>query len=133
MNENANLLISKLIERTKSKEICWRSYDVSSNLLKPLKKDVFSDSYPDTDTIEADSCYFATYLDTTFFLMTYLDVFNNISVRLYVQTDSSRSAKLYIKTTELDVFVVSELKRLYNIVESYDDPIEDSVRNFIGL
>ena len=133
MNENANLLISKLIERTKNQEICWRSYDVSTNLLKPLKQDIFGNNYSDTDTVLTDSCYFATYLDTTFFLMTYLDVFSNVSVRLYVQTESSRSAKLYIKSTESDIFVVSELKRLYNIVESYDDPIDDSVRNFIGI
>ncbi|MGN1158225.1 MAG: hypothetical protein ACI4TK_18800 [Agathobacter sp.] len=133
MNENTTLLIAKLIERTKSQQLIWDKYNVSSNLLKPEKNDFFVQNVSSYDAFIDEASYCVTYLDTTFFLIATSNFYKNPLVKLYVQTDSSRSSKLYATTDEDDISVTSELKRLYNIVESFYDPIDDSVRSFIGI
>ena len=133
MNENAHLLLDKLIKETKNLSISWRKYDPNIELLKPTKKDLFSADNDELSTYAPiDASYVCNYQSTQFFLLAYDDLWAGPFIKLYVQTLDSNHSKLYAASTgENDFDIITELKRLYNLVESFDDPIENSIRDFI--
>ena len=135
MNENTNTLINKLIVRTKDQLLRWSKYNSSIIPLKDTKRDLFNTSkYLDNShALVNDACYYSNHFDTFFFLMVYKDYLNNSIIKLHVQTADSEYSKIYASTAEDDAQIISELKRLYNLVDSYDDPIEENIRIFINL
>lgn len=135
MNENAYLLITKLIEQTKSLSLHWCGYATSPILLKPVKREIFSDStfFPEQQPIINEASFLCQHGNAVFLLIAAEDLWGNPFLTLYVQTTDSSYSKVYASTEDNDIQISSELKRLYNLIDSMDDPVDDSVRNFIDL
>lgn len=132
MIDNTDKLISKLIEKTKNHELLWKKYDAAIYSLKTEKDNQFSStSNSNFDENQYDSSYVAYSFGTIFFLITYYNLLGAPNIKLCVQTDTSSYSKTYAHTGDSNKNIISELKRLYNIVESYDDPIDESIRAFI--
>lgn len=133
MNENSLALILKLIAETKEGHLRWCKYDTLSNELKPEKADIFSPKGSFSGALCEDYCYMARHESTFFFLITQEDILGYPYIVLYAQTHDSAYSKAYASTSGSAVNIISELKRLYNIVESLDDPIDNSIRAFIDF
>lgn len=134
MTETTMPLISRLIEKTKNNDLTWSKYNEDDNPLKNTKKDFFTSKSVKHDHMIFDSCYSCQFNNTSFFLMAY-DSYNRSGtyVVLYAQTKDSEYSREYASTNSDNTEEISELKRLYNIVESYSDIVEDSIRKFINL
>lgn len=136
MNENTMPLINKLIEETKNELLVWSKYDIENDFLKPTKKNFFSETLNNADRIIYESSYLCRFHDTSFFLIAYDRFMQDAYVTLYAQTKYSEYSRAYASTCSVEdsnTDEISQLKRLYNLVETYSDIIEDSIRKFINL
>ena len=136
MSENTMPLIKKLIEETKNENLKWRKYDEHIDSLKPTKKGFFSSGISNYDSPVYNSCYLSQFDNTLFILIAYDTFSKGGYISLFAQTTDSTYSIRYATTDSADnsnTNEISELKRLYNLVETYSDLVEDSVRKFINL
>lgn len=139
MNDNTLLLIANLIERTKSGELSWHHYQNSSFDLKPIYSSPVESTIMDiaVDTIGKpvfipEDSYVCSYNDGCFFLLLYRYLVTNTRIDLQVQTKNSKNSKIYASSDD-NVEISSQLKRLYNLVDSIPSSaeIDDFINTFI--
>lgn len=138
MNDCA-LLIEKLIKMTKDNSLCWVHCNKSNIALKPLPTSPLNlDSHPrfsskDLSTLKLNESYVCNYEHGYFFLLLYQSPFRD-SLSLRVQTDTAEYSRVYISTDETDeVNIISQLKRLYNLISSTQstEDIDVFINDFI--
>lgn len=138
MTDNQILeLIQKLIDKTKLNKIYWRRYKNSDFTLKPLRKlatenTVYNFELTSTALDSANS-YVCKVNNGYFFLIFIQNIFSG-DIYLYSQTDDSEFSRIYASTENLsDVQIVSQLKRLYNIVDVSlsNAPIDAFIEDFL--
>lgn len=137
MNTNALSLIEQLIERTKNEEISWKPYSNEKSKVKPLYSSLL-DSASISSAITRpvflpNGSYFCTYNNGCFFLLLYQLVTSSVKIELRAQTNHSTNSKLCASSSTDDSQVASQLKRLYNLVESKPDSseIDEFINSFI--
>lgn len=139
MNDNTLLLISNLIERTKSGELSWNHYQNSSFDLKPLYSSPLEGSVMElaVDTINKpilipEDSFVCSYNNGYFFLLLYRYLVTNTRIVLQVQTETSKNSKIYASSDD-SVEISSQLKRLYNLIDSTPSSaeIDDFISDFI--
>lgn len=122
-------LISKLIQKTKHQSIKWKN-TLSSDSIKPPKSIEFKAYIQNVLLFNKENCYYADYNGGQFFLI-FDDMSNDIV--LLVQTPSSSYSQMYASTLdESNADIISELKRLYNLVDSIDYDVSTFVDDFIA-
>lgn len=129
MNDTTLKLISKLIQKTKQHSIKWR-HAHSRALVKPTKSKEFEVYLQNTLLFDTENSYYADYNRGQFFLIS-----DGVShdVTLLVQSRHSSYSMAYASTVnEADTNIISELKRLYNIVDSIDYDVSAFVDNFLA-
>lgn len=134
MYEYAHELVDTLITKTKSRNLQWLKYDASQTELKPEKISFFESSQPIEGPIIPDDSYVADCGGMFCFLIMRIGLFDTPYLTLYVQTKNSAHSKFCASTSDMteNVNIIVELKRLYNLVESLDDPIDECLRAFIN-
>lgn len=139
MNDPVSKFISVTIDRTKQNQLHWISLVHSKIRIKPNKS--FDSLDPDLIKmyenfelhIEEERSYVTQYNNGEIFLVMSIDYSQTdpYSIDLIVQTQSSKYSVLYASTTNEDFNVSSELKRLYNIVDSSDPDVSQFINSFI--
>ncbi len=127
--DTAFKLISKLIHKTKNHSIKWKSVQ-STALIKPFTSKKYSTYLENIFLLDMNNSYYADYNGGQFFL-----IIDEVSrdVTLIVQIPSSSHSMIYASTVdEIDTDIISELKRLYNLVDSIDYDISAFVDEFIN-
>ena len=139
MNDNALPLIANLIERTKNEKLSWHHYSNSSFDLKPIYSSPLEGSVVElaVDTINKpvlipDDSFVCSYNNGCFFLLLYRYLVTNTRIVLQVQTKTSKNSKIYASSDD-SVEISSQLKRLYNLVDSVPSSaeIDDFISDFI--
>ncbi len=98
--------------------------------IKPPKLEEFESYIQNVVCFNQESCYYADYHGGRFFL-----IYDGASydITLLVQTSSSSYSQVYASTLdENSIDIVSELKRLYNLVDSMDYDVFTFVNDFIS-
>lgn len=129
MNDTTPKLISKLIQKTKHHSIKWKRAH-SPALVKPTKSEEFEVYLQNVLLFDIENSYYADYNGGQFFLIS-----DEVShdVTLLVQSLSSSYSMVYASTVnETDTNIISELKRLYNIVDSVDYDVSAFVDDFLA-
>lgn len=139
-NQNLELLNS-LIEKTKSNSIHWKPLSSCPVDIKTEKGHNSNLNISDTainaitfQQVNKSLSYFVHYKDGYIFLLL-KDSFANLektTISLVVQTELSNNSMEYATTQDKDNQVIASLKRLYNIVDSYDYDIASFVNDFIN-
>lgn len=144
MNKTVLSLIDQLIERTKTKELSWKPYSNFKSALKPL----YSSSLKLSPILSAsqsinkpvlipEESYVCVYNNGYFYLLLYRSMISGTEITLRVQTNSSKNSKIYASTSSVsedNLQISSQLKRLYNLVESTPvfTEIDDFINDFIS-
>lgn len=130
-------LIQKLIDKTKLNKIYWRRYEHSDFELKPLKKLATETSLYDFELmstpLDPSNSYVCKVNNGYFFLIFIPNIFGG-NIYLYSQTDDSEFSRVYASTENLnDVQIVSQIKRLYNLVDVSlsNAPIDAFIEDFL--
>ena len=139
MNDPVSKFISVTIDRTKQNQLHWISLVHSKIRIKPNKS--FDSLDPDLIKmyenfelhIEEERSYVTQYNNGEIFLVMSIDYSQTdpYSIELIVPPQSSKYSVLYASTTNEDFNVSSELKRLYNIVDSSDPDVSQFINSFI--
>lgn len=139
MNDQVSKFISITIDKTKKNQLHWISLSRSEIKIKPNK--LYGSLDPSLIKIyknlklhiEEKRSYVAQYNDGEIFLVMSIDYSqaDPYSIDLIVQTQFSKHSVLYASTTNEDFNVSSELKRLYNIVDSSDPDVSQFIDSFI--
>lgn len=144
MNKTVLSLINQLIERTKTEELSWKPYSNFESVLKPLYSSplklspMISASQSITKPVLIpEESYVCIYNNGYFFLLLYRSMLLGTEITLRVQTKSSENSKIYASTSsdsEDNLQISSQLKRLYNLVESTPvfAEIDEFIDNFIS-
>ena len=140
MNNQNIELINSLIAKTKSNLIHWESFSSCPVSIKEEKSYNLDFNHYSANanailrpTIIDNSSYFVHYKDGYIFLLA-KNSFTSIdkpTISLVVQTEHSNFSLEYASSKDDDKQISSSLKRLYNIVDSYDYDIASFVNNFI--
>ena len=138
MTDNQILeLIQKLIDKTKLNKIYWRRCQNSDFALKPLRKlatETVIYNFELTSTkIDLSNSYVCKINNGYFFLIFIPSILSG-DIYLYSQTDDSEFSRVYASTEALDdVQIISQLKRLYNIVDVSlsNAPIDAFIEDFL--
>jgi len=139
MTETSISFIEKIIEKTKQNELRWIRYEQGNVELKPDKNNSLTNTALVAmrsalePTPNKKSSFYAEYKDGFIFLIFYSDpITHSGRITLRAQTKSGDHSKQYASTSGDDKDVVSQLKRLYNIIDaSSDDDIDSFVNDFI--
>lgn len=122
-------LISKLIKKTKQQSIKWKHMQ-STTSFKPTISAEYGDYLHNLLSLDVEDSYCADYDGGQFFLI--VDTFSR-DVMLIVQTPSSSHSMIYASTSDKsNLEIVTELKRLYNLVDSIDYDVSTFVYEFIN-
>lgn len=148
MSNNQTLaLIETLIQKTKSASITWNKYSLSDYEIKPSPTSSLNENFEgtllttakvlsslaDSAVLDSENSYVAASGDGLFFLLLYRSVTNETLIELRIQTKTSKASKIFASTRSRIVKISSQLKRLYNIVNSFDSTmdIDAFVDNFL--
>lgn len=139
MSNQALNLINTLIKKTKNDALRWKNLSISNVELKPERSNILDDNLLSANAalstfIEHNRSYVMNYKDGYIFLLAHKHYGNasSILISLSVQTEQSKYSINYATTRDRDSEVASSLKRLYNIVDSYDYDISSFVNDFIN-
>lgn len=141
MNNKNLQLINSLIEKTKQNSIHWQPLSTCPVNLKREKGHNLDSTIANmgvtaitTPSLVHSASYFFQHNDGYIFLLAYNSFVpvERMSVSLVIQTELSNNSVVYASTQDNDEKVISSLKRLYNIVDSYDYDIESFVNDFIN-
>lgn len=142
-NNQVFALIETLIEKTKNSSIVWKKYSASSYDIKPLPESSLKteiekaysamSEFSSSAMLSSDNSFVAEFEDGLFFLLLYTSVIKGNEVVLRVQTKNSTTSKIFASTEDKNVTVSSQLKRLYNLIDSasYTADIDNFVNSFI--
>lgn len=140
MNNLTLRFIEKLIEKTKNSELNWVHCTRSTPSIKPPRNtasDVdltISANYVEPSYIvNKDASYTCKFNNGHIFLLYYASLLGNFSgLELIVQTSDSPNSKTYVSLHEANTTIVSNLKRLYNLIDTSDFGIDAYVRDFLN-
>lgn len=138
LNNQILALIDTLIQKTKSASITWNKYSLSDYEIKPLPASSFNENFENTPLtaaktlssladsaiLDSENSYVAASGDGLFFLLLYRSLTNENLIELRVQTKTSKASKIFASTKSRIVKISSQLKRLYNIVDSSDSTMD---------
>lgn len=137
MNNTTSALIEQLIDRTKAGELSWKPYSNFESDLKPiytspLDSNTVSKTITNINisTITPEDGYVCTYNNGYFFLLLYRRWISDVEIVLRVQTKISKNSKICASTSEDNLQISAQLKRLYNLVENA--PSLTEIDNFIN-
>lgn len=140
MNNQNLQLINSLIKKTKTNAIHWKSLSSSDIEIKKEKSCNPNSTFQTSSvtaltnqTINPDASFFIHHKDGYIFLLS-KNSFASIEtiISLVVQTKLSNCSMEYASTLDKDNEIIASLKRLYNIVDSYDYDIASYVNDFIN-
>lgn len=122
MNNNQSIaLLQKLIQKTKDNSIHWKKLSSSHVSLKPLPASsilVIATQPDDLFSLDREHSYVYSYENGMFALLAYQTTLGH-DIYLRVQTDDSPNSHNCVSTiSNNDVDEISQLKRLYNLVDS---------------
>lgn len=129
-NNSSELLLKKLIAKTKTSSITWKKLSLADIEIKGLPPSALDETFnqtmvsvigslSDRSHMDVENSYVSIYNDGIFILLLYRSVISGNDIELRVQTKTSPNSKIYATTIdEKDVNLISQLKRLYNLVEA---------------
>lgn len=141
MNNQNIELINSLITKTKLNLIHWEPLSSCPVGIKKEKGYNIDAANPysvganalSTLAIVNDASYFIHHKDGYIFLLAKnsFATIDNATISLVVQTEHSNFSLEYASSQDDNIEICSSLKRLYNIVDSYDYDIASFVNDFI--
>lgn len=147
-NNKVSALIETLIEKTKDSSIVWSKCCNSSFDIKPLPQSSLDNDFKKTlsytvellsanskyNILDSNNSYVSSFKNGMFFLLLYVSPIDGNELELRVQTENSPTSKIFASTNDNDIKVSSQLKRLYNIVDSENSTmgIDAFVNSFIN-
>lgn len=125
-------LIKTLITKTKNDKLKWFSLSDDKELLKPTKQSFLDQSplaiFSDFDSVVLNDSYYSKIAKGYIFLVAYSSGFtSHPQIKLFVQKLDAEYSSEYCSTNSEHYTreEISELKRLYRIVESRMDSCDD--------
>lgn len=123
-------LLGKLISKTKDYSIQWKHMSPRIRIKPYFKQDDRIEHAHDLLLQDMENSYYSDFEDGRFFLISHEGTHE---VKLIVQSASSSRSVQYASTLDVaNPNIISELKRLYNLVDSIDYDVSVFVARFLG-